>query len=231
PSLRAGAEQWSKRPPARRSDRPQTGLDAIAPPGRLQQSQARSGGAPAPIQAGRHPKRHSYRVQRLGCDSPPGRRPMLWCDGGRWFGQAWLMLLRVLRNSIQVRPPPVTGEGGMATIVLAHGAWSAAWAWKKMRPLFRAAGDEFFSPSYTGLGQRAHLAGPDIDLSTHIQDVVSVLEFENLKDVVLLGHSYGGMVATGVADKARERIAKVIYLDAFAPKDGQSLFDLVVPRQ
>jgi len=118
----------------------------------------------------------------------------------------------------------------MATIVLAHGAWSAAWAWKKMRPLFRAAGDEFFSPTYTGLGQRAHLARPDIDLSTHIQDVVGVLEFEDLKNVVLLGHSYGGMVATGVADKARERIAKVIYLDAFAPKDGQSLLDLVGPK-
>ena len=118
----------------------------------------------------------------------------------------------------------------MATIVLAHGAWSAAWAWKKMRPLFRAAGDEFFSPTYTGLGQRAHLARPDIDLSTHIQDVVGVLEFEDLKDVVLIGHSYGGMVATGVVDKARERIAKVIYLDAFAPKDGQSLFDLVGPK-
>ena len=91
----------------------------------------------------------------------------------------------------------------MATIVLAHGAWSAAWAWKKMRPLLRAAGHEFFSPTYTGLGERAHLARPDIDLSTHIQDVPAVLEFEDLKDVTLIGHSYGGMVATGVADKAR----------------------------
>jgi pimeloyl-ACP methyl ester carboxylesterase len=118
----------------------------------------------------------------------------------------------------------------MGTIVLAHGAWSAAWAWKKMRPLFRAAGHEFFSPSYTGLGERAHLARPEIDLSTHIQDVLAVLEFENLTDVTLLGHSYGGMVATGVVDKARERIARVVYIDAFAPKDGQSLFDLVGPK-
>ena len=85
----------------------------------------------------------------------------------------------------------------MATIVLAHGAWSAAWAWKKMRPLFGAAGHEFFSPTYTGLGERAHLAHPDIDLSTHVQDVTAVLEFEDLTDVTLLGHSYGGMVATG----------------------------------
>ena len=118
----------------------------------------------------------------------------------------------------------------MATIVLAHGAWSAAWAWKKMRPLFRAAGHEFFSPTYTGLGERAHLANREVDLTTHIIDVANVLEFEDLKDVTLLGHSYGGMVATGVADKAADRIARVVYIDAFAPRDGQSLFDLLGPK-
>ena len=118
----------------------------------------------------------------------------------------------------------------MATIVLAHGAWSAAWAWKKMRPLFKAAGHEFFSPTYTGLGERAHLARPEVDLSTHVQDVLAVLEVEDLTDVTLLGHSYGGMVATGVVDKAPGRIARVVYIDAFAPKDGQSLFDLVGPK-
>ena len=118
----------------------------------------------------------------------------------------------------------------MATIVLAHGAWSAGWAWKKMRPLLRAAGHEFFSPTYTGLGERAHLARPDIDLSTHIQDVLAVLEIEDLHDVTLLGHSYGGKVATGVADRVAGRIARVIYIDAFAPTDGQSLFDLVGPK-
>ncbi|MBS0540463.1 MAG: alpha/beta hydrolase [Proteobacteria bacterium] len=118
----------------------------------------------------------------------------------------------------------------MATVVLAHGAWSAAWAWKKMRPLMAAAGHTFFTPTYTGLGERDHLSRPEIDLSTHIQDVVNVLEFEDLKDVVLLGHSYGGMVATGVADKVRPRIKTVVYIDAFAPKDGQSLFDLTGPK-
>jgi len=117
----------------------------------------------------------------------------------------------------------------MASVVLAHGAWSAAWGWKKMRPLFRAAGIEFFSPTYTGLGERAHLARPDIDLSTHVQDVLAVLDVEDLRDVTLIGHSYGGMVATGVAD-ASDRLARVIYLDAFAPRDGQSLFDLVGPK-
>jgi pimeloyl-ACP methyl ester carboxylesterase len=118
----------------------------------------------------------------------------------------------------------------MATIVVAHGAWSSAWAWKKMRPLLRAAGHELWTPSYTGLGERAHLARPEIDLSTHIQDVIAVLEAEDLSDVTLIGHSYGGMVATGIVDQAPGRIARTIYLDAFAPKDGESLFDLTGPK-
>ena len=113
----------------------------------------------------------------------------------------------------------------LATIVLAHGAWSAAWAWKKLRPLMAGAGHAFFTPTYTGLGERAHLASPDNDLETHIADVLGVLQYEDLRDVVLLGHSYGGMVATGVADRARERIARLIYLDAFVPENGQALAD------
>jgi pimeloyl-ACP methyl ester carboxylesterase len=100
-----------------------------------------------------------------------------------------------------------------------------------MRPLMASSGHTFFTPTYTGLGERAHLANPAIDLDTHIDDVLGVLQFEDLRDVVLLGHSYGGMVATGVADRARERIAHLIYLDAFVPKDGQSLFDLVPEAQ
>ena len=114
----------------------------------------------------------------------------------------------------------------MATFLVAHGAWSAGWAWKKMRPLMRAAGHELWTPTYTGLGERAHLARPEVDLDMHIQDVVAVLENEELNDVYLIGHSYGGMVATGVADRARLRIKHLIYLDAFAPKDGQAVFDL-----
>ena len=118
----------------------------------------------------------------------------------------------------------------MATFVVAHGAWSAGWAWKKMRPLMRTAGHELWTPTYTGLGERAHLATPEVDLDTHIQDIVAVLETEDLNDVILIGHSYGGVVATGVADRARNRIATLIYLDAFAPKDGQAVFDLVPPE-
>ena len=119
----------------------------------------------------------------------------------------------------------------MATLLVAHGAWSAGWAWKKMRPLLRARGHEIFTPTHTGLGERGHLASPDIDLETHIADILGVLQFEDLKNVILIGHSYGGMVATGVADRARDRIAALVYVDAFAPNDGESIFSLTPDRQ
>src|SRR5262245_4033228 len=115
----------------------------------------------------------------------------------------------------------------MATFLVAHGAWSAGWAWKKMRPLLRAKGHEIFTPTYTGLGERVHLASPQVDLETHIADMLGVLQFEDLREVVLIGHSYGGMVATGVADRVPERLAQLVYLDAFVPRDGQCLFDLL----
>src|SRR5258708_26804407 len=100
----------------------------------------------------------------------------------------------------------------MATIVLAHGAWSAAWAWKKMRPLFKATGHEFFPATYTGLGERAHLAHPNIDLDTHIRDVTAVLEFEGLGNVNLLGPSYSRIVATCGADPIPDRITPPPYI-------------------
>ena len=117
----------------------------------------------------------------------------------------------------------------MATFLIAHGAWSAGWAWKKMRPRLRERGHELWTPTYTGLGERVHLASSDVKLDTHIEDVVKVFEFEDLRDVILVGHSYGGMVATGVADRIPDRISQVIYLDAFVPRNGESLFDLAVP--
>lgn len=117
----------------------------------------------------------------------------------------------------------------MATFVVVHGAWAAAWSWKKMRPLLRDLGHELLTPTQTGLGERSHLARPEIDLETHIADVLGVLQFEDLCDVFLVGHSYGGMVATGVADRATERIAHLVYLDAFVPRDGQSLAHLTGP--
>ena len=118
-----------------------------------------------------------------------------------------------------------------ATFLVCHGAWSAGWAWKKMHPLMSAAGHRLVTPSYTGLGEREHLANPSIDLETHITDILNVIKYEDLRDIVLIGHSYGGMVATGVADRARDRIKQLIYLDAFVPDDGQSLLDLNEPAR
>ncbi len=113
----------------------------------------------------------------------------------------------------------------MATFVVAHGAWSAGWVWKKMHSRLREKGHALVVPSYTGSGERAHLASPAIGLDSHVQDILMVLEFEDLSDFILVGHSYGGMVATGVADRAAERISRLVYLDAFAPMHGQRVFD------
>ena len=112
------------------------------------------------------------------------------------------------------------------TFLVCHGAWSAGWAWKKMHPLMQAAGHRLVTPTYTGLGERAHLANLSIDLDSHIEDVLNVIKYEDLRDIVLVGHSYGGMVATGVADRARDKVKQLIYVDAFVPGDGQSLLDL-----
>lgn len=113
------------------------------------------------------------------------------------------------------------------TFLVAHGAWSAGWAWKKMHPRMAAAGHRLITPTYTGLGEREHLANPSIDLETHVQDVLGVIKFEQLDDFVLIGHSYGGMVATVVADRVPERISRLVYLDAFVPRDGQAMIDLL----
>ena len=119
----------------------------------------------------------------------------------------------------------------MATFVVAHGAWSAGFVWKKMHPLMRAKGHTLITPTQTGLGERVHLASQSVSLSTHIEDMLQVLFHEDLRDVHLIGHSYGGMVATGVADRAPERLAQIIYLDAFAPADGTSMLELATPEQ
>lgn len=109
--------------------------------------------------------------------------------------------------------------------VLVHGAWHGGWCWKKLSPILRAAGHEVYTPTLTGLGERVHLLAPDIDLATHINDVVNLLEYEDLQNVVLVGHSYGGMVISGVANQAGPRIGHVAYLDAFLPEDGKALRD------
>ena len=117
----------------------------------------------------------------------------------------------------------------MSTFVLVHGAWHGGWCWRFIRPLLKE--HDVYAPSLTGLGERKHLARPDVDLDTHIADVVALLEMEDLRDVVLVGHSYGGMVITGAADRAPERIKRLVYLDAFVPEDGRCLLDYVVPER
>ena len=117
----------------------------------------------------------------------------------------------------------------MATFVLVHGAWHGGWCWRFLRPFLK--GHEVFAPSLTGLGERKHLARPDIDLDTHIGDIVSILEMEDLHDVILVGHSYGGMVVTGAADRAHDRIKRIVYLDAFVPENGKCVLDYVVPER
>jgi ribulose-5-phosphate 4-epimerase/fuculose-1-phosphate aldolase/pimeloyl-ACP methyl ester carboxylesterase len=114
----------------------------------------------------------------------------------------------------------------MSTYVLVHGAWGGSYGWRKVRPLLQQAGHSVFTPSLTGLGERSHLASPEVNLTTHIQDVCNTLFYEDLDDVILVGHSYGGMVVTGVADRMPERIKHLVYLDAFLPSNGQSLRDL-----
>lgn len=118
----------------------------------------------------------------------------------------------------------------MSTFVLVHGGWDGGWAWRPVARELQAAGHEVFTPTLTGSGERVHLASPVIGLDTHVLDVVNVLRYEDLADVILVGFSYGGMVVTGVAEQAPERIAQLIYLDAFAPQDGQSAADLTGPE-
>jgi pimeloyl-ACP methyl ester carboxylesterase len=114
-------------------------------------------------------------------------------------------------------------------LVSVHGAWAGGWQMKKVAPLLEAQGWQVHRPTLPGLGEHHHLATPDIGLSTHIEDIVNYILFEDLHGIILLGHSYGGMVITGVADRIPERIARLVYLDAFVPSDGESLMSLRPP--
>jgi pimeloyl-ACP methyl ester carboxylesterase len=114
----------------------------------------------------------------------------------------------------------------MATFVIVHGGWGGGWEWTPVARLLRERGHEVFTPTLTGLGERAHV-GSAIQLSDHIEDVLAVFQFEELRDVVLCGHSYGGMVVTGVADRIPDSIRLLAYLEAFVPEDGQAITDLV----
>jgi len=113
----------------------------------------------------------------------------------------------------------------MSTYVLVHGAWHGSWCWKRVRRALQALGHEVFTPTLTGVADRQHLLSPQVNLETHITDVVNLIRWEELSDVVLCGHSYGGCVISGVADRIPDRIGALVYLDAFVLENGQSLHD------
>jgi pimeloyl-ACP methyl ester carboxylesterase len=113
----------------------------------------------------------------------------------------------------------------MATFVLVHGAWHGSWCWKRVRSALQQQGHEAFTPTLTGIGERSHLLSPEVNLETHIQDVSNLIRWEELDDFVLCGHSYGGMVVAGVADRVPERLRALVFLDAFVPDTGQCLED------
>jgi pimeloyl-ACP methyl ester carboxylesterase len=122
-------------------------------------------------------------------------------------------------------PSPERTSANTPPFVLVHGALHGGWCWRRTARLLREAGAEVFTPTLTGVGERAHLNGPHIGLDTHIQDVVNCIECEELDRVVLVGHSYAGMVITAAAQWFGERIADLVYLDGVVPRDGESALD------
>jgi pimeloyl-ACP methyl ester carboxylesterase len=122
------------------------------------------------------------------------------------------------------------GQLEMTKFVLVHGAFQGGWVYARVASRLREAGHEVYTPTLTGLGERAHLADRAINLDTHIQDIVNVFKFEDITDAILCGHSYGGLVITGVANEISERIRTLFYIDAYAPTDGQSLIDITGPE-
>ena len=134
-----------------------------------------------------------------------------------------LVLLSALACGILSAAESASPAPAKPVILFVHGAWGGGWQFRKVAPLLESRGYTVYRPSLTGLGERAHLATPMVGLDTHIEDIVNVIRFENLHDVILVGHSYGGMVVTGVADRVPDRIKRVIYLDAMLPNDGDSI--------
>ena len=115
------------------------------------------------------------------------------------------------------------------TFVLVHGAWHGGWCWRRVSDLLEKRGHKVFTPTMTGLGERSHLIDPKINLATHVTDIVNVLKWERLSGVVLCGHSYGGMVISGVAEQMASAIASIVFLDAFVPENGDAVVNLTGP--
>jgi pimeloyl-ACP methyl ester carboxylesterase len=117
----------------------------------------------------------------------------------------------------------------MRAYVLVHGGGHGGWCYQRLARILRSKGHEVYTPTLSGLGEREHLLSPAVDLDMHVTDIVKVLQYEDLRDVILVGHSYGGMVITGAADRAADRIGHLVYLDAAYPQNGQSLVDIAGP--
>ena len=115
----------------------------------------------------------------------------------------------------------------MPIFLFIPGSWHGGWCWKKLSPFLRAAGHEVYTPSLTGLGDRAHLLAPEVDLDTHVQDILGLLFCEDLQEVILVGHSYGGMLIPGVLEQAADRFKHAVFLDALVPPPDHSLFDIM----
>src|ERR1700687_5629131 len=109
------------------------------------------------------------------------------------------------------------------TFVLVHGAWHGGWCWRRVSDLLEKKGHKVFAPTMTGLGERSHLIDAKVNLATHVTDIVNVIKWEGLKDIVLVGHSYGGMIISGVAEQMHGSIGSIVFLDAFVPESGDSL--------
>jgi pimeloyl-ACP methyl ester carboxylesterase len=111
-------------------------------------------------------------------------------------------------------------QANAKTFVLVHGAWHGGWCWRRVADLLQKQGHKVFTPTMTGLGERSHLLNDKVNLATHIADIVNVIKWEGLSDVVLVGHSYGGVIISGVAEQMRDTIGSIVFLDAFVPEDG-----------
>ena len=118
-------------------------------------------------------------------------------------------------------------KGNEQTIVLVHGAWHGGWCYRRVADLLRGGGHRVYTPTLTGLGERSHLLTRSINLSTHIADITNMIRWEDLQRIILVGHSYGGMVVTGVADAMTDRVSALVYLDAFLPTAGKSFHDIL----
>jgi pimeloyl-ACP methyl ester carboxylesterase len=123
----------------------------------------------------------------------------------------------------------VSAQSSSKTFLLVHGAWHGGWCWRRVADLLEAKGHKVFAPTMTGLGERSHLLTKDVNLTTHITDISNVITWEGLSDIVLVAHSYGGIIASGVAERHQENISSIIFLDAFLPEDQETLLEKSSP--